>query len=158
MTPQAKSRRGMLAVILIANLLSCAQFFFVSAKAGLFGLIVTTIRSFAFWALSGKDKQISKWVLFLFIALQLSSTVVGWDNLWSLLTLSLILNTYGQWQSNIKTLRICLLISAVFMGIYCIVTGAYTGALNKFLQAGSTVIALWRFGKGNKEVKNSRDV
>jgi hypothetical protein len=153
LTPQAKSRRDMLAIILLANLFSCLQFYFVSAKAGLFGLIVTTIRSFVYCCYANKEKQSHKCLLVTFIILQVFATFLGWENWESALTISLVLNTYGQWQTKPQTLRICLLLSAILMGIYCFLTGAYTGALNKWLQAISTVIALWRFKKEKNSIQ-----
>ncbi|GHU48388.1 hypothetical protein FACS1894120_6810 [Clostridia bacterium] len=152
-TPQAKSRTGMLAVILLANLLSCGQFYFVNATAGLFALIVTTARSFVYWLYSTKNKKAPNIIFFSFVLLQMGSTIIGWADWISALTLVLLFNTYGQWQTNEKVLRICLLISAVIMGFYCLFTGAYTGALNKWLQTGSVAVALWRFRKNTEENK-----
>jgi hypothetical protein len=148
-TPQAKSRSGMLFVILLANFLSCVQFFFVDAKAGMFGLIVTTIRSVVYWAFASKDKKAPLMIFLLFVVLQTASTFVGWEGWFSALTLCLLLNTYGQWQTNEKVLRICLLSSAVILGIYCFGTHAYTGAFNKWLQAVSTIIAMVRFSRSS---------
>lgn len=148
-TPQAKMRKSMLAVILIANLLSCVQFYFVDAKAGLFGLIVTTLRSIVYWGYSLKGKKAPLFVFVFFIITQITATFIGWDDWYSAMTLALLFNTYGQWQTNEKTLRICLFVSAIFMGTYCFLTGAYTGAINKFIQAGSTAVALCRFRKNS---------
>jgi len=131
-------------VILLANFLSCVQFFLVDARAGLFGLIVTTIRSVVYWFYANKDKKAPIAILFLFIFLQTGATIIGWDGWFSTLTFVLLLNTYGQWQTNENILRICLLISALILGIYCFGTHAYTGALNKWLQAISTIIAMVR--------------
>lgn len=145
LTPQAKSRKRMLAVILLANMLSCFQFYFVNATAGLFGLIVTTVRSLVYWLYAEKNKKAAVPVFVLFVVLQVAATIIGWDDWVSALTLVLVLNAYGQWQTNEKTLRICLLCSAVVLGVYCFMTHAYTGAANKWIQAGSAALALYRF-------------
>jgi len=39
------------------------------------------------------------------------------------------------------------LISALCIGFYCLYTGAFTGALNKFLQSGSILFAIHRTWK-----------
>ena len=149
LTPQAKSRKSMLVIILMANLLSCALFFFARASAGFLGLIVTTIRSFVYWQYASRNKKPQFFVLNLFIVLQIAATIIGWEAWFSVLTFALLLNTYGQWQTNEKILRVCLLGSAVALGIYCIFTHAYTGAVNKFIQAFSATIALHRFKKSD---------
>ena len=144
LVPQAKSREGMLFVILLANLLSCVQFYYADARAGLYGLIVTTVRSVVYWVYAEKNKRAPVMIFFLFVLLQTSATMVGWDGWLSALTFVLLLNTYGQWQTNERTLRVCLLISALVFGFYCFSTRAYTGAINKWLQATSTIIAMVR--------------
>jgi len=143
-TPHFKTRSGMLFCILLANCLSCVQFYFVGANAGLFGLTVTTVRSVVYWGYSHKDETPPLIMLISFILLQIAATFIGWSNWASAMTLALLFNTYGQWQSNKKILRICLLINAIFIGFYCFYTHAYTGTLNKLLQAGSTAWALHR--------------
>jgi hypothetical protein len=143
-TPQFKKRSQILFVILLANILSCLQFYFVSAEAGLYALIITTIRSVVYWAYSKNDKQAPLFIFIAFSIAQIIATITGWTDWFSLLTLCLLLITYGQWQTKEKALRICLLLSALLLGAYCIHTHAYTGALNKFLQAASTGVALYR--------------
>ncbi|MDR2971775.1 MAG: YgjV family protein, partial [Bacteroidales bacterium] len=82
-TPQVKSRNGMLFVILLANIASCAQFYFVSATAGFFALIVATIRSLVYWLYARKEKQAHILVFFLFLILQIGATILGWVSWWS---------------------------------------------------------------------------
>jgi hypothetical protein len=150
LTPQVKSRTKMLIVILLANMFSCALFYFVSAKSGFLGLIVTTVRSFVYWFYASKTQKAPILVFVVFVILQISATIIGWKDWISALTFVLVLNTYGQWQTNENVLRICLLISAVVIGVYCLCTHAYTGAINKWLQAISTVLALYRFRNVNR--------
>jgi uncharacterized membrane protein YoaT (DUF817 family) len=140
-------------VIVLANFLSCIQFFFVDARAGLFGLIVTTIRSVVYWAYASKNKKAPMVIFLLFVVLQTGATVIGWEGWLSILTLVLLVNTYGQWQSQEKVLRICLLISATIFGFYCFGTHAYTGAINKWIQAASTIIAMVRFHRSSSRGK-----
>jgi len=154
LSPHFKTRHGMLATILAANALSCVMFFFVDSRAGLFALIVTTIRSVAYWAYSIKDKQAPKYVLAVFVVFQIAATAIGWTSWFSALTLGLLFNTYGQWQTSPKILRICLFASAILIGTYCLYTGAFTGAFNKFIQAGSVVVALYR---NRKSIANQPD-
>jgi hypothetical protein len=132
-------------VILFANLLTCALFYFVDAKAGLFGLIVTTARSIVYWFYANKERKAPIFMLVIFVLLQISAIFIGWEGWISILTFGLVLNTYGQWQTNENVLRICLLINAVILSVYCLYTHAYTEAINKWLQAISTALALYRF-------------
>ncbi|MDR3012443.1 MAG: YgjV family protein, partial [Chitinispirillales bacterium] len=86
---------------------------------------------------------------FLFLILQIGATILGWVSWWSFLTLALLLNTYGQWQTNKKILRICLLISSLIIGCYCFHAHAYTGAINKWLQALSAIVSIMRYREKN---------
>ena len=138
-----KARKSMLCLILIANVLSCLQFYFLDARAGLFALIVATVRSVAYWAYSGKQKTPPLYVFVIFVLAQIAATVAGWVDWASLLTLCLLFNTYGQWQTKENVLRYCLLISSILLCIYCINSQAYTGAINKFLQAVSALYAIY---------------
>ena len=142
LTPHFKTQSGMLFCIFIANILACAQFYFVDATAGFFSLIVTTVRSVAYWGFSYKHKKAP--LVILILLAQIAATFIGWSDWVSAMTLALLFNTYGQWQTNEKVLRICLLISALCIGLYCFHTRAYTGAFSKLLQAGSTALALYR--------------
>jgi len=149
LSPQMKSRNGILLFILLANLASCVQFYFVSAIAGLYALIVTTVRSLVYWIYANKEKQAHISIFIFFVIMQIGATIIGWQNWWSSLTLVLILNTYGQWQKDENRLRLCLLISSLFLGIYCFYVHAYTGAINKWLQTFSTAIAILKFKQAN---------
>ena len=115
LSPHAKTKSGILFFVLLANCLACIQFYFVDAKAGLFGLIVTTVRSVVYWGYSRKDKKAPFLVLAFFILAQIVATLIGWADWASVMTLALLFNTYGQWQTNEKILRICLLVNAVFI-------------------------------------------
>jgi len=144
LSPHFITRQSMLLSILSANILSCVMFFLVDARTGLFALIVTTVRSVVYWGYSTKKRKAPIFVLLSFVLAQIAATAIGWVDWFSLLTLGLVFNTYGQWQTNTKVLRACMLISAICIGLYCIYTGAYIGAINKFLQGGSTLFALYR--------------
>jgi len=75
--------------------------------------------------------------------MQGSAVYFTWKSWVSLLMLFDILHTYGQWQTNVKVLRILTIIGSIPIGIYNIIVGGYTGAANQFLQAISAAIALW---------------
>ena len=146
-SPHPKTRSGILFSILVANILSCLQFYFLDAKTGLFALIVTTVRSVVYWAYSSKQKIAPLSILTIFIVAQIAATVTGWVDWASLLTLCLLFNTYGQWQTKENVLRYCMMISAILLGVYCVYAHAYTGAINKFLQAISAMLAIYKANK-----------
>ena len=147
LAPHFKTRKNILATALTANIMSCLMFLLVDARTGLFALIVTAIRSIVYWGYSTKGKKAPFIVFMIFMFLQIAATALGWVNIVSLLTLGLLFNTYGQWQIDESVLRICLIASAICIGVYCLYTGAYTGAINKFLQCGSTSFAIYRTRK-----------
>jgi len=66
-----------------------------------------------------------------------------WKSWVSLLMLFDIVQTYGQWQTNMKILRLLTIVGAIPIGIYNILVGGYTGAVNQFLQAISAAAALY---------------
>jgi len=146
LSPHFKTRLGILTLILTANILSCVMFFVIDARTGFFALIVTTIRSSIYWAYSfinHSDKKIPAYIFIIFTIAQAAAIVIGWVDWVSIFMLGLVFNSYGQWQTKDSVLKVCLLLSSICVGIYCLHTGAFTGAINKFLQSGSTSIALY---------------
>jgi len=54
-------------------------------------------------------------------------------------------NLYGQWQNNMKWVRIFAIVSAVLWSTYAFYTGIYTAMLTELLKGVSSAVGLWRF-------------
>ena len=75
-----------------------------------------------------------------------------WESWYNILLILSMVYSYGQWQEKKAVLRGSQALATIFNGTYCIIVGAYTGALNEFIQTASATVALWRFRK-NKGIE-----
>jgi len=66
-----------------------------------------------------------------------------WKGWFCLLMLFDVGQTYGQWQTNLKMLRISIIVTSVPIGIYNLIVHGYTGAVNSLVQLLSAGAALW---------------
>ncbi|MDR0930226.1 MAG: YgjV family protein [Clostridiales bacterium] len=146
--PHFKKKSTLMFWNIVANLLWALQFFLVGGAiaGGLTGLVATA-RSITFYHYSTKDKRAPFWVMILFVALQLIFVAITWNGWLCIFMITSACNAYGQWQKDLKILRIMLIIATLSNGFYCLLTGAYAGVVNEWLQTVSCFIALWRFRK-----------
>ena len=76
-------------------------------------------------------------------------TIFTWNSIFSLLPLiGMMANLYGQWQDNMKRIRILAIVSAALWLIYAFYTKVYTAMLTEILKITSSSIGLWRFRNG----------
>lgn len=142
--PHMKTKTALLACVVIGNLLTVVEFSLLGAMTEVAVMAVSTVRSVAFFIYSKQGKRAPVWMLILFMAMQGAAVALTWKSAVSLLMLFDIVQTYGQWQTNLKVLRFLTIVAAIPIGIYNIIVGGYTGAVNQFGQALSAAIALWR--------------
>lgn len=142
-SPHMKAKSTLLVFVILGNVLTVLEFLLLGAMTEVAVMSISTVRTVAFFLYSRLDKRAPIWLLLLFICLQGGAVYVTWKSPISLLMLFDIVQTYGQWQTNMKILRICTIIASIPIGIYNIVVKGYTGAINQGCQAVSAGIALW---------------
>jgi len=150
--PHMKSKTQLLMFIIAGNIFTVAEFALLGAMTEVAVISISVVRSVTFFVFSKYGKRAPLWVCLLFMAAQGGAVALTWKSWVSLLMLFDMVQTYGQWQTNMKTLRILTIVGAIPIGIYNILVGGYTGAVNQFGQAASSAIALWQ-----KHYKKARD-
>jgi len=141
--PHMKKKPMLLMCVTFGNLLTVVEFLLLGSMTEVAVISISTVRTITFYIFSRYDKRAPIWLLISFIAMQGAAVYFTWKSWVSLLMLFDMVQTYGQWQTNMKILRICTIIGAIPIGIYNIIVGGYTGAVNQFCQAISAAIALW---------------
>jgi len=141
--PHMKKKSHLLIFVIFGNLFTVVEFLLIGSMTEVAVISISTIRTITFYVFSRYEKRAPVWLLIIFMSMQGAAVFVTWKSWVSLLMLFDILQTYGQWQTNMKVLRILTIIGAIPIGIYNIIVGGYTGAINQFLQAISSAVALW---------------
>ncbi|MCL1964738.1 MAG: YgjV family protein [Firmicutes bacterium] len=141
--PHMKTKPALLLCIVIGNLLTVIEFLLLGAMTEVAVISISTVRSIVFFLYSRSEKRAPAWVFLLFAGMQGGAVFVTWENWVSLLMLFDVVQTYGQWQTNMKILRISAIVTSVPIAVYNILVGGYTGAVNQCCQAVSASIALW---------------
>lgn len=141
--PHMKNKSTLLIFVTFGNIFTVVEFLLIGSMTEVAVMSISTVRTITFFMFSRYDKRAPIWLLISFILMQGAAVYFTWKSWISLLMLFDIAQTYGQWQSNMKVLRILTIIGAIPIGIYNIIVGGYTGAVNQFLQAISSAIALW---------------
>jgi len=145
--PQMKTRDGILLMSLIGNVLWMMQFAFLGATNGIVTGCVSIVRTGIIYLYARRGKEAPIWILIALIAAMIGVNIIKWNGWLSILLMMGIVNIYGQWQEKKHVMRAALVWTTIFNGIYCLVTGAWTGAVNEFLQTASAGVALWRYRK-----------
>ena len=145
--PQFKKRELILLGATIANLLYIVVYYFLEQKSGIALFVVATIRTLVFYLFAMKEKKAPFWIMLAFVLIVIISTIMTWDSWICIFVLISAVNSYGQWQKDLKIYRIALIITTLSLGIYNILVMAYTGVINEFMQTISASVALWRYRK-----------
>jgi len=150
-SPHFKRKDYIMLFSTIANLLYLLVYYLLEQNSGVAMFMVATVRTFVFYLFAKKEQKAPFWVMLGFVLILVISTVITWDGWVCIFILISAVNTYGQWQDNLKVVRISLVITTLSIGTYNILVMAYTGAINEFLLTISASIALWRYRKKSNE-------
>ena len=143
---QMKTKERLLIVLIFALIFQLAQYYLTNAVAGIAATVVGLIRVIVFYLYKKHDLKPSVVALSALIILSIVLIVYTWENLLSaLMFLGMISTIYGQWQDNMKRLRICAIITALCYVIYQYYAGMYTAMLGEAATVISSIVALWRF-------------
>ena len=145
--------------LLILNISACAtlitQYILSNAITGAAASSFSIIRGIIFYIYKKRDLKPSLAVLLLLELIVITLTILTWANMFSILPfLGLTINLYGQWQNNMKRLRIFAISASVCFFIYQLNAGMYTAMFGEVSIFVSGIIALWRF-KQQKTIETS---
>jgi len=142
--PHMKKKPELLICVTLGNFLTVVEFLLINSMTEVAVISISTIRTVTFFIFSRYDKRAPIWLLIAFMGMQGAAVYFTWKSWVSLLMLFDLVQSYGQWQTNMKVLRFLTIVGAIPIGIYNILVGGYTGAVNQFCQALSAAIALWQ--------------
>jgi len=143
---QMKTKEKLLIMQVISNVFSTAQYLLAMAFTGAVQTLLGVVRGIVFYFYKKRDANPDKIVLIIFAIAIIVGTILTWDSIFSCLPLiGMLANLYGQWQNNMKRLRIFAVISAVLWTIYAFYTGVYTGMLSEILKIVSSMVGIYRF-------------
>jgi len=141
--PHMKKKPEILIFIILGSLFTVVEFWLINSMTEVAVISISTVRTITFYIFSRYEKRAPIWLMFAFMAMQGAAIYFTWKSWITLLMLFELISTYGQWQTNLKLLRLLTIVASIPIGIYNILVGGYTGAVNQFLQAISAGVALW---------------
>jgi len=145
---QMKTKENLLIMQIVSNIFTAIQYILTMALTGAVQNILGVIRGIVFYFYKKRRLNPDKKVLVVFELAIILGTVFTWDNILSCFPLiGMTANLYGQWQNDMKRIRILAIVSAVLWSIYAFYTGVYTSMLTEILKIASSLIGLWRFRK-----------
>lgn len=142
--PHLKEKRNIMLWSVAANILWMIQFLFLEAKAGVVIGTIALIRAIVFYIYSIKDKVAPVWIFVLIMIASIVGTTYSWNAWYCIFLILGFAANIGQWVKSEQTFRVCLAITTVGNGLYLIMTGGISGAINEFMQTGSSIIAVIR--------------
>ena len=111
------------------------------------------VRNFIYNKYDNKDIP-KKWFI-ICASLMILVSLISYESLYSLLPMiGIVTNSWGLWQKNLKTARICEAIAAFLVVTYNIIVLAWTGVLTNGFEFAMVIIAIIRFDILKKENKN----
>ena len=141
--PHLKEKPEMMLCIVVGNALTVVEFLLLGATTEVAVIAISLVRSIAFFFYSRREQRAPVWLLILFMAAQAGAVFLTWKGWFCLLMLFDVGQTYGQWQTNLKILRISIIVTSIPIGIYNLIVRGYTGAVNSLVQLLSAGAALW---------------
>ena len=150
---QMKTKENLLIAQVTSNSFSAVQYLLVWALTGAVQTILGILRGIVFYLYKKRNLNPNRTVIIIFGAAIIIETVFTWNGiiLSILPLLGMMANLYGQWQDNMKRLRILAIVSSLMWTVYIIQTGVYTAVLTEILKIVSSAMALWRYRKNNME-------
>ena len=150
---QMKTKENLLIMQVISNVFTTIQFVLTMAVTGAVHTLLGVIRGIVFYFFKKRDLNPNKIALVIFEIAIILGTIFTWSGMLSILPLiGMTANLYGQWQNNMKIVRICAVISAILWSVYAFYTGVYTAMLTEIFKMASSLIGLWRFRKGETKI------
>lgn len=147
---QMKKKENLLVMQIVSNVTFALQYILTLAWTGATMAAIAVIRGIVFYIFKKKKIKPSIIALLIFEIAMIISTILTWESALSLLPLiGMSVSLLGQWQDNMKWIRISTIIGATFWLGYELSAGLYTAVLTELCNIASSMVGLWRFRKSN---------
>lgn len=155
---QMKKRKHIMAFQMTASLLFSSQLFLLGAVAGGCMDLISFLRTLVFSQNERKWASSPLWLL-AFIAAMIAAGALTWQSAWDVLPIiGSVLSTVALWMKNEKRIRLISLTVGPCWLLYCLVKGAWSGAINEALAMTSIVIGLIRNDASRKSAEPQSSV
>ena len=146
-----KNKKNILLMQVIANGIYGIEYLLLGAFSAASMNFLSFLRLLVYYFYALLNIKISKWILFVFIALVLLFGIITYDGLISLLPIIItVLYTYAFWQNNLNVARIIYIVAAIIWIYYNYEVGAYVGIIGNILEITTGLISLIKYRGGKK--------
>lgn len=146
-----KNKKNILLMQVIANGIYGIEYLLLGAFSAASMNFLSFLRLLVYYFYALLNIKISKWILFVFIALVLLFGIITYDGLISLLPIIItVLYTYAFWQNNLNVARIIYIVAAIIWIYYNYEVGAYVGIIGNALEIITGLISLIKYRGGKK--------
>ncbi len=144
---QCKEHKKLIIVQSVSTLSLCISFMFLGARSGMLLNAVGLVRNFIIYNKQKKIFSYSFWPYILAGAMAVTGAL-SWQGPMSLLIIvSLVLNAFFLYSSNVQNLRRVTLFTSTLALIYSAYYTAWGGAANELIAISSAAIGLYRYRK-----------
>ena len=148
---QMKTKENLLIMQIVSNIFATIQYLLTMALTGAVQTLLGVLRGIIFYFYKKRKLKPSKTVLITFEIAIILATVFTWTGMISCLPLAgMTVNLYGQWQNNMRMIRIFAVVSGILWAVYAFYTGVYTAMLTELLKIISSLVGLWRYKKSSE--------
>ena len=143
-----KEKKDILLTQIVANLIYSVEYSLLNVFQVASMNFCSFIRLLIYYLYEKKNKQVSKFILIIFICIIIIIGLVTYNNLFTFIpTLIAILYAYSFWQSNLLVARI-IYIGCAFVWIYYnSIVGAHIGVIGNILEIIAGTIAIISYKK-----------
>ena len=151
---QQKTRTGMLAMKLSADILWIIHFLLIGATSGMIVSIVGVVRSLTFFILSLKGKNGNSILLCCFVTTGVMAILLTWKDIYSICSIIVcILATVGYWQKKPERMKIFSIFVCLSQISYAICVSSVSVVVNELITLSSIVIFFSRVYINKKNQK-----
>ena len=155
---QMRTKKGILAFQIVGNILYSLQFLILWEISTALIAIIALLRCVFFYICEKRNIKAPFWGFMLFTSIGVIVTVLTGKNAVDILPLiGMTAATYGYYSHNVNTTRRSMMCANICFTIFCIITSAYTSALNEMFQFISGAVALWRYRSKGLKAQETRE-
>ena len=156
LTYQFKKQKTIMLLLVVCSLLWCFHFAVLGKPTAVALNAVNLIRCVVY-SFKTQTKWNSKWIPIAFIVISVISTVVTWENGWSVLPLvGGVFTTVANWQTDTKRLKLLTLPVSASWFTYNFINHSYAGVANETIVVCSIFVYLLRTRKTEPKEKGER--
>lgn len=127
-----QNKAKILFFIAIYNIIILTSYLLLGQYLGCILIGIETVRSIVYFVFTLKNIKPNLYIYILFNILIVFSSIIFWVS-WVdvFMLISLLINTYTTWQTNVKIIKIGTIVSTVFYILYNIFVGAYFNIISE---------------------------